>query len=222
MCGESGHMNSRPQITAPAPRGLAKAFKNSSIRTKLALLIVGTTSVALVLAGAGLLSYESYQYRGAATREMSALAEIVAAGSTAALSFGDKQAARETLTSLHGDRRLLRAVVYDKAGDPFAAYDQPGTAAAAAPGHPRPDGAYFEQGTLLLFQPIRFTGERIGTVLLVSSMSEVQTRLKRYAGIVAAGSGGFAAALAAGDGPVTARDHRADRVPVRRGPAGFQ
>ena len=76
-------------------------------------------------------------------------------------------------------------MVYDKAGDPFAAYAQPGTGAAAAPVHPRPDGAYFEQGTLLLFQPIRLTGERIGTVLLVSSMSEVQTRLKRYAGIVA-------------------------------------
>ncbi len=185
ICGVFGHMNARPQITAPARRSLAKIIRNSSIRTKLALLIVGTTSVALVLAGGGLLSYESYQYRGAATREMSALAEIIAAGSTAALSFGDNQAARETLTSLHGDRRLLRAVVYDKAGHPFAAYNQPGAAAAPAPGHPRPDGAYFEQGTLLLFQSVRFTGERLGTVLLMSSMSEVQTRLKRYAGIVA-------------------------------------
>ena len=179
-------MSSPPQITAPPPRGWAKAFRNSSIRTKLALLIIGTTSVALVLAGAGLLSYESRQYRAAATREMSALAEIVADGSTAALSFGDKQAARETLAALHGDRRLLRAVVYDKAGNSFAAYDQPGTGAAAAPVHPRADDAYFEQGTMLLFQPIRLTGERIGTVLLVSSTSEVQTRLKRYAGIVTA------------------------------------
>src|SRR6185436_16211606 len=117
-----------------------QTLKNLSIRTKLALLIIGTTSVALVLAGAGLLGYESLQYRTAAAREMSALAEIVAAGSTAALSFGDKQAARETLASLHGDGRLLRAVVYDKAGDSFAAYDQPGTGAAAAPGHARPDG----------------------------------------------------------------------------------
>ena len=109
------------------------AIKNSSIRTKLALLIVGTTSVALILAGGGLLTYESRQYRAAATREMSALAEIVAAGSTAALSFGDKQAARETLASLHGDSRMLRAVVYDKTGNSFAAYEQPGTGAAAAP-----------------------------------------------------------------------------------------
>ena len=179
-------MNSPKQINAPVRRGVTQRFKNSSIRTKLGLLIVGTTSIALILAGGSLLGYESRQYRAAAMREMSALGEIVAAGSTAALSFGDKSAARETLGSLHGDQRLLRAEVYDKAGDPFAAYDQPGTGAAAAPRHPRVDGAYFEQGTLLLFQPIKLTGERIGTVLLVSSTSEVQTRLKRYAGIVAA------------------------------------
>ena len=184
ICDEYAYMNPRLQITAPAPAGLANSIKNSSIRTKLSLLIVGTTSMALILAGGVLLGYESRQYRAAETREMSALAEIVAAGSTAALSFGDKQAARETLASLHGDRRLLRAVVYDKAGDSFGAYDQPGTGAAAAPAHPRQDGGYFEQDTLLLFEPIRLTGERIGTVLLVSSTSEVQTRLKRYTGIV--------------------------------------
>ena len=201
---------------------MANSIKNSSIRTKLSLLIVGTTSVALVLAGAGLLGYESRQYRAAATREMSALAEIVAAGSTAALSFGDKQAARETLASLHGDPRLLRAVVYDKAGDSFAAYDQPGTGAAAAPAHPRPDGAYFEQDTLLLFEPIRLTGERIGTVLLVSSTSEIQTRLQRYIGIVALVLVGslLLSLLAMArlqrviTGPIA--------LPVRRGPAGFQ
>jgi diguanylate cyclase (GGDEF)-like protein/PAS domain S-box-containing protein len=177
-------MNPRLQIPAPAPHGLAKSIQNSSIRTKLSLLIVGTTSMALILAGGVLLGYESRQYRAAATREMSALAEIVAAGSTAALSFGDKQAARETLASLHGDHRILLAAVYDKTGNSFAVYDDPRTAAPAVPGRPRPDGAYFAQGTLLLFQPIQLAGERIGTVLLVSSTSEVQSRLKRYTGIV--------------------------------------
>jgi diguanylate cyclase (GGDEF)-like protein/PAS domain S-box-containing protein len=183
-------MNSRPQnfpqIKAPAARGITKAFTNSSIRTKLALLIIGTTTVALVLAGAGLLSYESYEYRDAATREMSALGEIVAAGSTAALSFADPQAAQETLDALHGDPRLLRAVVYDKAGETFAAYGGAGASAVASPSRPRSDGSYFEQGVLQLFLPVLFGGERIGTVLLVSSMSDVQTRLKRYSDIVIA------------------------------------
>jgi diguanylate cyclase (GGDEF)-like protein/PAS domain S-box-containing protein len=75
-------------------------------------------------------------------------------------------------------------VVYDKAGNSFAAYDDPRTVATVAPPYPRTDGAYFEQRRLLLFEPVRLAGERIGTVLLVSSTSEVQTRLKRYAGIM--------------------------------------
>jgi diguanylate cyclase (GGDEF)-like protein/PAS domain S-box-containing protein len=179
-------MNPRAQIPAPARGGLSNAFRNSSIRTKLAVSILGSTGVAVVLAGAALLSYESRQYRGMEMREMSALAEIVAAGSTAPLSFGDKQAARETLNSLHGDTGLLRAVIYGKTGEPFAAYNQPGTGAAAAPSRPRSDGAYAERATLLLFQPILLKGERIGTVLLVSSTREAQARLRRYAGIVAA------------------------------------
>ena len=171
---------------APTPPRLAELLRNASIRVKLALLILGITTAALILAGAGLLSYEGYQYRRAATQEMSALAEIVSAGSTAALSFGDRQAARETLASLHGDPRLLRAVVYDSGGAPFAQYQQAGTDAAPAPQRPRADGSYFESGTLLLFQPVRFARERIGTVLLISSTREVQTRLRRYAGIMTA------------------------------------
>ncbi|HEY2846008.1 MAG TPA: EAL domain-containing protein [Bryobacteraceae bacterium] len=167
-----------------ALRDIARASKNASIRTKLAAVMLLTTSAALVMAGAGFLGYESFQSRRTAVREMSALAEIVAASNTAALSFGDPKAAREPLNSLHGDQRILRAVVYDKAGAAFAFYDHSPNGARGAVDRLRPAGDYLEQGTLLLFQPILFSGERIGTVLLVSSMSEVQTRLKRYSGIV--------------------------------------
>ena len=175
-----------PTTAAPARSRPFDVLRNASIRAKLTLLILGFSAAALILAGAGLLSYEGYEYRRAASQEMSALAEIVAAGSTAALSFGDRQAARETLASLHGDLRLQRAVVYDRSRTQFATYQQGGTLAPEAPASPRADGSYFEHGTLLLFQPIQFDNERIGTVLLVASASEIQTRLRRYAGIMAA------------------------------------
>jgi diguanylate cyclase (GGDEF)-like protein/PAS domain S-box-containing protein len=172
------------QIPAPAVRGLAIAAKNASIRTKLSVLVILNTSAALVMAGAGFLGYESFQSRRVATREMSALAEIVAAGNTAALSFGDRKASRETLDSLHTDQQLLRAAVFDKDGSSFASYHRSGSRPEVVFDNLRQDGNYFEDGTLLLFQPILFSGDRIGTVLLVASMREVQTRLKRYTGIV--------------------------------------
>ncbi len=213
-----------PAEAVPGRKRLAEALRDASVRTKLALLILGITMAALVLTGIGLLSYEAYQYRRAATQEMASLAEIVSAGSTAALSFGDRQAAQETLASLHGDPRLLRAVMYDGSGNRFSQYEQSGTNAAAAPARPRADGSYFERGTLLLFQPIRLAGERIGTVLLVSSTREIQTRLQRYAGIMAAvliGSlllslGVMARLLPVFTGPIARLSQIAQRVSIER------
>ena len=168
----------------PAPTlHLGTAFRNSAIRTKLLLLTISTTSLALLLAGAGFLGYENIQYRHVAQREVSSLADIVAASNTAALSFNDERAARESLAALRGDPRLVQAVIYDKAGHPLVSYHSPGHAPTAQ--RLRPDGAYFEQGALLLFRPVNWQGERIGTVLLESSLSEMRARLNRYTGIVA-------------------------------------
>ena len=77
-----------------------KSFRNSSIRVKLLLLMALNSSLALLLAGAGFLGYEALQYRIGATRELTTLADIVGASSTAALTFADERAANETLTSL--------------------------------------------------------------------------------------------------------------------------
>jgi diguanylate cyclase (GGDEF)-like protein/PAS domain S-box-containing protein len=159
--------------------------RNTSIRIKLTGVIALTTSAALVMAGAGFLGYESSQFSHGAMSETAELAEIVAAGGSAALSVYDRQAAMEILNSLRGNQRLLRATVYDAAGGVFAARDLEETKVTAVSDHLRPDGAYFEQGALLLFQPVMFSGHRIGTVLLVASMSDVRIRVERYAGIVA-------------------------------------
>ncbi len=79
-------------------------------------------SFALLLAGTGLLGYEAIEYRSAASRELTTLADIVGAGSTGALSFADDKAANETLRSLGADRRIVGAGVYDKGNRLFASY----------------------------------------------------------------------------------------------------
>lgn len=164
----------------------ATAFRNSSIRTKLLLLALATTSLALLAAGAGILGYEIHQYPQAARREMSALAEVVAASCTAPLSFHDKTGARDILAALQADRRLLQAVLFDTQGRLFTAYQGPAANRAAAHARPRPDGAYFEDHALVLFQPVRLSGERVGTLLLEASLTDVRERLIHYAGILAA------------------------------------
>jgi diguanylate cyclase (GGDEF)-like protein/PAS domain S-box-containing protein len=161
-----------------------RSFKNSSIRVKLLLLMATNSSLALLLAGVSFLGYEAFQYRNAAKRELTTLADIVSASSTAALSFADERAANETLTSLRADRQIVGAGVYDKGNRLFATYQSTGGVAFPVPVQPRPEGVYFYGGDLLIFHPIVFQGERIGIVYLRSNLDEVYVRLLRYSGIV--------------------------------------
>jgi diguanylate cyclase (GGDEF)-like protein/PAS domain S-box-containing protein len=160
------------------------SFRNSSIRVKLLLLMALNSSLALLVAGVGFLGYEAFQYRTAATRELTTLADIVSTSSIAALTFADEGAANETLTFLRGDRRIVGAAVYDKRNRLFATYQNTQGAAVPAPARLKPQGLYFESGDLIIFRPILFQGERIGTIYLRSDMNDALTRLRRYFGIV--------------------------------------
>ncbi|MDP9053539.1 MAG: EAL domain-containing protein [Acidobacteriota bacterium] len=173
-----------------SPRILGQAlrpknfFTNSSVRRKLLLLIALTSSFALLLAGVSLLGYEAFQFRSGATRELNTLAEIIGASSTGALSFADERAAGETLAALAGDRRIIAAAIYDAHQRRIAVYRNPHAAVTPLPAQGRSDGVSFEGGNLLLFHPIVFHNERLGTLFLRSDLIELHSRLYRYAGIV--------------------------------------
>jgi hypothetical protein len=197
------------------PRGLA----NSSIRVRLSVLVVLNSSLALLLAGVTLFAYETYEQRQAAVRELSAQARILAEGSTAALSFSDERAAAQTLAALRGETHIVEGIIYDRKDIPFSRYQQYAVSATALPPVFRQVGAYFDHGTLLVFQPISLDGERIGTIFLRST-NDVNGRLRRYIAIlciVMMLSPGAALLLSAGTqkslaGPITELSKIAQQV----------
>ena len=156
---------------------------NQSIRLRISTLLVLNSGMALLLASIALFAYENHQQRSAAARELSSQAGILAESSTAALTFNDEQAATQTLATLHSDSRVINAVIYDKNDRGFAVYSQGRAGKLSSLAAPPPDGAQFEQGALLVVQPIRVRGERVGTILIRSS-NQVYSRLVRYTGIV--------------------------------------
>src|SRR5579863_9647138 len=162
---------------------LAAAFTNRSIGVRLSLLIVLNTSLALMSAGIALFGYESFLQRGAASRELSAQAGIIAESSTAALSFTDESAATQTLSALRGDTQVVEGVIYDRNERPFSRYKQAGSPAGSPAPPLRRPGVYFENGDVLVFQPIRLGNETIGTIFLRSN-NDVRARLLQYVGIV--------------------------------------
>jgi diguanylate cyclase (GGDEF)-like protein/PAS domain S-box-containing protein len=159
------------------------AFTNRSIGTRLSLLIVLNSSLALFSAGMALFGFESFLQRGAASRELSAQAGIIAESSTAALSFSDERAATQTLSALHGDSQVLEGVIYTGSGRPFSHYERAGSPADSTAPPLRRAGVYFENGAVLVFQPIRIGNETIGTIFLKSN-NDVRARLRQYVGIV--------------------------------------
>ncbi len=161
-----------------------KGLRNTSIGLKLSLLIVLSCSLALVLAGTGFVAYEAVQQRRTASREIVGLAEIIASSSTAALRFGDERAENETLLALASDRNQMQAAVYNDVNHLFSSYQRADTAGLPAPERPRPDGTYFEGATLTLFHPILDGGQRIGTLLLKTSLKDDYARLWDSVGLV--------------------------------------
>ncbi len=152
-------------------------FENLPIRRKLALLILATGCIVLVLASASLSVIMSMDLRHGMASEISTLSQVIGSNTTAALTFHDRQAAEETLAALRGDKRVIAAAVIAPDGSAFARYTRAGAQLATI--MPRPDGAYFEQSSLLVVRSILLDGEKIGTIFVRCSMETEYARLSR-------------------------------------------
>ncbi len=170
-------------------------FRNLSIQRKLTLIVMLASSLALLLACGSFIVYEVTRFRRAIRDEVSTVAQLIGANSTAALTFQDRRAATETLGALRGDSRILAASIYTASGELFAQHLRDARHDDFIPPRPRAAGHSFEGRALLLFQPIMLDSEQVGTIYVRSDMQEVYSRLNRYFLIVGAVMG--VAALAA-------------------------
>src|SRR5262245_52712139 len=158
-------------------------LSHSTIKRKLTLIIMLTCSVALVLACAGILVFEHAGTRQMLKHNTQVMADVIGANSSAALSFKDESAAKETLAALRAEPYVLSACLYNKGGQVFATYYREGTRKTPPP--PVGDeGPTFETATLNLFHKITFDGEVIGTVLIQSDLRLIDERLRTYLGII--------------------------------------
>jgi signal transduction histidine kinase/ActR/RegA family two-component response regulator/HAMP domain-containing protein len=159
-------------------------FQDIPIKRKLTAIIMIASSVALLLVSAGFVSYEVFTFRQTMTHDLSTLAEIIGDQSTAALTYEDKDTAKEILGALRARKHIVAAALYDKEGHVLASYAGSRSAAAGIPGQPQEDSVRFEGGSVLLFHAIELDGDQAGTVFLKSDLQEMNERFTRYAGII--------------------------------------
>jgi len=161
-----------------------RAFQDMSIGRKLTIIIVATSSLALLLASLGGIAYDLISARRAIVREIETVADMTGRNSTAALTFYDREAATEGLRSLQAEPNVMAACIYSNKGTLFATYVRNPDRRVVFPPHPKPDSAYFERNRLTRFHSIVLANEVIGTVYIESDLRQLQDRLKNSASIL--------------------------------------
>jgi len=166
---------------------LTRAFRDLSIRRKLTLLVMGTTTFALLLACALFVAYDVIDARERMREDLSVVAEGVIITVTPAVDFGDAMGAEDVLAALRARPNVTVARIYDADGGLFAEYIR-ADLTEVLPAPPLVANAqYFESNRLVLYREFRREGESevLGTVYLESDLQLLWDRTYSYFQIVA-------------------------------------
>lgn len=168
-----------------------------SLKAKLMLIITMVSAFCLLIAGVAFTGYERVLMRREMVRDHGTLAEMVGINSTVALVSGNHASAAETLRAMRAEPSVMYAAIFGTDGALFASYVRSNLTNGFIPPSIRPDGAYFDNGSLILFRSIiSEQNEKIGIVCIQSDLERESTRLLRYAGILSLiMCGSFLAAL---------------------------
>jgi len=149
----------------------------TTIRRKLILAIMLTSTTALALAGAALTIHEVASLRALLARELSTRAAILAANSTAALAFQNQDDASQVLAGLRTDPSIQAAALYDEHGGLFATYPL-GASAPLVPAMAGLMGNRLERASLLVTRPVLEGNHRLGSLFLRSDLRALDDRVR--------------------------------------------
>jgi len=161
-----------------------RLLRDVSLKGKLMVIIMLTSSVALLLACAAFVLYEGILFRRDIVGDLTVKAEVIGSQSTAAVKFKDPKAATEILEKLKAEKRIVAACIFGRDGQVLAKYERPDIAGAFSPPEPRYNGHSFQRGCVELFREIVDNQHNLGSVYLKSDLLELNTRLQHYAKIV--------------------------------------
>ena len=160
-------------------------LQNLSIKRKLTLITMLTSSLALILSSASFLIYDLVSFRHLLSQDLMTQAQIIGYNSAGAMEFKDEAAATATLSALTAKEDIVTAVLYKPDGKIFAHYSRGNIALPAnLPSNLQEKGYRFEKGYLDVFHDVTLNGEHVGTLFLQSDLRQWSQRARRYANIL--------------------------------------
>jgi signal transduction histidine kinase/CheY-like chemotaxis protein len=148
---------------------MIEVLRKGSLRRKLTMGAVVVIVAAQLAAAIVLIALERGRARASLVDDLQTSARIVVDNVAAALAFGYRDEAAETLRALGVERGFEHACVYDRDGQLFAAHLVVGTCDPI----PGPDGPQFGRGLVVNTPIVRPARGRIGTLSLRSSLEPV-------------------------------------------------
>ena len=155
----------------------------STIRRKLAAIIMGVSAAALIFSGILIVFGQMAAFRRNLASDLVLQARVVANNSLAAVSFDDPNDAYLVLQTLAGQASLAYASISRADGSILATYRRDGF--EESPEVFVSDGTYaFAQNWLLARVPIMLEGDRIGRVFLQSDLKQLVVFRRHVMGTV--------------------------------------
>ncbi len=153
-------------------------WHSASLKTKLATVSIFVTCFVLFLASIVFLTSEIIFLRKSLKNDLKSYAQSTAANIGAALTFGDKQSATETLEAFKSVPTIIGAAVYDSKGKVFAHYSRDG--------HAHNPEKISQYGYKSGFYHIDFSDvivldrEIIGSIYICAELESFYARIIRY------------------------------------------
>lgn len=157
-----------------------------SISTKLTMMNMMVSFVALLLAGISFFAYDQYTFRESLIHTLSAQAQIIGYNSVSALTFNDPQSAASTLAALRSSPNVASAGLFTPDHKLFAEYTRAqGDETIAVPNlsQAEVETYWFRSQHVTLIRRINFQGKTVGLVFIRADLREIDQRLKRYGAI---------------------------------------
>src|SRR5579884_4288258 len=145
-----------------------QSLRRISINRKLTLIMMVSSTVAVLLVSGAFVGYEWFTFRKRMQTELSSLAQFIATQNDVALSYGISADAYDSLGALSVKPNIVSACLYTTNGQVFATYpaDLP---RSRIPKKADKDGSWFEHDRLKLSQKIVMkNGDVIGALYIES------------------------------------------------------
>lgn len=159
-----------------------RPFSDLPIGRKISRLVVVTSSLVVLLTCAAFVAYEYLSFGRATLDNVTTLSRVIADNSTAALTFKDAAVARELITTLRAEPAIVAAALYDSAGVRLAYYHRNRALPESLTRVPS-SGREYGPNRLRVYQPVVHGERRLGTLIVETSLDELQRRFIRYGGI---------------------------------------